>query len=428
MTKRTKESAGPRTRTPRRTFSSEERSLQRGITDVRGFKAWGAYSGVKSKRRDLALIVSEVPAAAAAVFTQNMVVAEPVKLARKAIADGRAQAFVVNAGNANACTGDQGRQGAEAMMDAAADALGIDRDLVIIASTGIIGRKFPTDKVVKGIRNSAGKISDLRLAGSLAASAILTTDTFPKESYSRCTIGGKEVRMGGIAKGSGMIHPNMATMLGFIVCDAAIEPELLDEALREAVDESFNLITVDGDTSTNDMVGMMCNGMAGNGIIKTRGEAYRTFAAELRRHCVELARQIVSDGEGATKVIQYDVEGAPDTASARRIARTVSDSNLVKTAIFGRDPNWGRIVAAAGRAGVTYDPDKVDLYLGTSKSMQQILAGGQPLPVDRNKLKNMMRASFLYVHLDLNQGKGKATAWGSDLSYEYVRINAEYST
>ena len=423
----TKKKPAP-TRTPERTFSSEERSLQRGITDVRGFRAWGAYSGVKSKRRDLAMIFSETPAAAAAVFTQNMVVAEPIKLAREAIKDGRAQVFVINAGNANACTGEQGRRGAEAMVEATARALDIDPSLVLIASTGIIGREFPTAKVVKGIEQSAVKLSDLRLAGSLAASAILTTDTFPKESYSRCSIDRREIRMGGIAKGSGMIHPNMATMLAFIVSDAAITPELLDAALREAVDDSFNMITVDGDTSTNDMVAVMCNGAAGNREIRTRGKAWRTFRDELKSHCVELARQIVSDGEGATKLIQYDVEGAPDRDGARRIARTVSDSNLVKTAIFGRDPNWGRIVAAAGRAGVVYDADKVDLYLGTSKRLLKILESGQPLPLDRRKLKSMMRASFLYVHLDLNQGEGKATAWGSDFSYEYVRINAEYST
>jgi glutamate N-acetyltransferase/amino-acid N-acetyltransferase len=413
---------------PPRTASEDERSIQRNLTEVRGIRAWGAYSGVKSKRRDLALIYSEVPATAAAVFTRNVVVAEPIKLARRNIADGRAQVFVINAGNANACTGEQGRRGAEAVIDAAAEALDLDPSLVIIASTGIIGREFPTDKIVQGVRESAPKLSSLRLAGSLAANAILTTDTFPKESFSTFTLGGQGCIMGGIAKGSGMIHPDMATMLAFIVTDAAISAPMLDQALRESVDVSFNMITVDGDTSTNDMVGVMANGLAGNPLIDEPGPDFDLFRDELTRHCIELARQIVSDGEGATKQIQYTVEGAPDDEAARRIARTVSDSNLVKTAFFGRDPNWGRILAAAGRAGVDFDPDLVDLHLGTSKQLHQIIADGQPLDVDRGKLKRMMRASFLYVLIELNAGAGTATAWGADFSYEYVRINAEYST
>ncbi|MBD3221616.1 bifunctional glutamate N-acetyltransferase/amino-acid acetyltransferase ArgJ [bacterium] len=402
--------------------------MQRNLCSVRGIKAWGAYSGVKSKRRDIAIILSEVPASAAAVFTRNVVVAEPIKIARRNIADGQAQAFVVNAGNANACTGEQGRQGAEAMVAAAAAALEIDPSLVIIASTGIIGRAFPTENVCKGIAACAARLSDMRLAGSLAANAILTTDTFPKESFSTFEVGGTACRMGGIAKGSGMIHPDMATMLAYVVTDVAITSELLDEALREAVDESFNMITVDGDTSTNDMAGVMANGLAGNPPIDRKGPDYDRFRDELKKHCVELAQQIVADGEGATKQIQYTVEGAASDAEARRIARTVSDSSLVKTAFFGRDPNWGRILGAAGRAGVDFDPERVDLFLGTSKQLHQIVAGGQPTAVERRKLKNMMRASFLYVVLNLNAGDGKATAWGADLSYEYVRINAEYST
>lgn len=414
--------------TPERTASGDERSIQRNLTEVTGFRAWGAYAGIKSKRRDLALIYSEVPASAAAVFTLNEVVAEPVKIARRHIADGRAQVFVINAGNANACTGDQGRRGAEAMVQAAAEALGIDPSLVIIASTGIIGEPFPTEKVVRGIHACVPKLSSMRLAGSLAANAILTTDTFPKESFSTFRSQDVPCLMGGIAKGSGMIHPNMATMLGFIVTDAAITPPLLDQALHEAVDDSFNMITVDGDTSTNDMVAVMANGMSGAPEIDAPGPAYDAFRDELQKHCVELARQIVADGEGATKQIQYTVEGAPDKQAARRVARTISDSSLVKTAFFGRDPNWGRILAAAGRAGVPFDQDRVDLHLGSSQQMIQLVNGGQPIAVDRKRLKNMMRASFLYVVLDLKAGPASAVAWGSDLSYDYVRINAEYST
>ncbi len=415
-------------KTPPRLASDDERSMQRNLCEVRGIRAWGAYTGVKNKRRDLAIIHSEVPAAAAAVFTRNVVVAEPVKLARRHIADGRAQAFVINAGNANACTGEQGRQGAEAMIATAAAALELDPSLVIIASTGIIGRTFPTEKVCQGIRECATRLSGMRLAGSLAANAILTTDTFPKESYSTFELDGVECRMGGIAKGSGMIHPDMATMLAYVVTDAAITPEMLDRALHEAVADSFNMITVDGDTSTNDMAAVMANGLAENPRIDGPGPRYDRFRDELKKHCIELAQQIVADGEGATKQIQYTVEGAPSDEDARRVARTVSDSNLVKTAFFGRDPNWGRIVGAAGRAGVDFVPEKVDLYLGSSRQLHQILAAGQPVAVERRKLKSMMRASFLYVVLNLHAGDGKATAWGTDLSYEYVRINAEYST
>jgi len=413
---------------PPRTASGDEHSMHRNLTDVRGIRAWGAYTGIKNKRRDLALIYSKLPAAAAAVFTRNVVVAEPVKVSRRHIADGRAQVFVINAGNANACTGEEGRRGAEAMAAAAAEALVIDPSLVIVASTGIIGQRFPTEKVVRGIWNSVPKLSDLRLAGSLAANAILTTDTFPKESFSSFNLGGVECRMGGLAKGSGMIHPDMGTMLAFLVTDAAVSQPLLDAALRDAVDDSFNMITVDGDTSTNDMVAVMANGLAENPNIVREGVDYDCFRAELKKHCIELARQIVADGEGATKQIQYTVEGAPGTDAARRIARTISNSNLVKTAFFGRDPNWGRIVAAAGRAGVDYDPDRVDLFIGTSKQMLQLLKGGQPVNFERRRIKQMMRANFLYVLLDLHQGEGKANAWGADFSYEYVRINAEYST
>ncbi|MCB2198814.1 bifunctional glutamate N-acetyltransferase/amino-acid acetyltransferase ArgJ [bacterium] len=402
--------------------------MRETITDVRGFLAWGAYTGIKSKRRDLALIYSEVPASAAAVFTQNMVVAEPVKISRKHIKQGRAQLFVINAGNANACTGEQGRLGAQEMVDTAAKTFDLDPKHIIIASTGVIGRKFPTEKVVKGIIKNASKLTSDPIAGTLAANAILTTDTFAKESYSRAKIGKHEIRMAGIAKGSGMIHPNMATMLGFIVTDAAITPPLLDEALRECVNESFNMITVDGDTSTNDMVAVMANGQSGMPEIKTKGKAYKAFREELMEHCVVLASQIVSDGEGSTRLIQYDVEGAPNKVAARQIARTISDSNLVKTAFFGRDPNWGRIVAAAGRAGVSYNPDKTDLFISTEKRTVQLLENGQPVKWNARTLKSMMRAIHLFVRINLKSGKGRATAWGSDLSYEYVRINAEYTT
>jgi glutamate N-acetyltransferase/amino-acid N-acetyltransferase len=361
------------------------------------------------------------------VFTQNVVVAEPVKLSRRHIKDGKAQAFVVNSGNANACTGKDGADGANAMAEAAAEALGIDKKLVIVSSTGLIGEPFPTKKVVQGIHDNVIKLTRRGVASTLCANAILTTDTFAKEAGEQFEIEGTKVGISGIAKGSGMIHPNMATMLAFIVSDVKITKGLLNEALKESVARTFNMITVDGDTSTNDMVAIMCSGKADHPMIRRKDQAYQSFRRALDQICEQLARLIVSDGEGATKFVEYVVEGARDDDAARKIARTVSDSTLVKTAIFGHDPNWGRIMGAAGRAGVDFDPDKVDLSITAGETLK-ILEGGQPVKVRRSTLAKRMKESFLKVTIGLNEGSGRAVSWGTDLSYEYVRINAEYTT
>lgn len=399
------------------------------ITHVRGFKCWGAHMGIKSKRRDIALIFSEVPASAAAVFTQNIVCAEPVKLSREHIKSGKAQAIICNSGNANACTGEEGWKGAVAMAEKAANLLDIPKEYVQVASTGLIGEPFPTDNVLKGIKECVGKLSDREMAGSLAANAILTTDTYAKEGFTSFEIDGIEINMAGIAKGSGMIHPNMGTMLGFICCDIAITADLLDEALRTAVDKTFNMITVDGDTSTNDMVAVMCNGMAENDEITEKDERYEKFLSNLEQLCRHLAKLIISDGEGSTKLVEYRVTNAKTEADARQVVRTVSNSNLVKTAVFGGDPNWGRILAAAGRAGVDFDPEKVDLYIGSNPTKAvQVLKKGQPAEKGRSELKEEMQESTITIILDLNAGTGEAVGWGSDFSYEYVRINAEYTT
>ena len=399
------------------------------ITHVRGFTCWGAHMGIKSKRRDIALIYSEVPASAAAVFTRNVVCAEPIKLSRAHIKDGLAQAFVINSGNANACTGEEGWKGAVAMAETTAEELKIEKEKVIVASTGLIGEPFPTEKVLKGIKECVNKLSSREMAGSLTANAILTTDTFAKEGFTSFTVDGIQINMGGIAKGSGMIHPNMGTMLAFIVCDIAIKPKLLDEALRKAVDKSFNMITVDGDTSTNDMVAVMCNGKAGNKEITEKDANYDLFLANLEKLCTHLAKLIISDGEGSTKLVEYRTKGAKTEEDARQIVRTVSNSNLVKTAIFGSDPNWGRIIAAAGRSGVNFDPDNVDLWIGTDlNKMIPVLEKGQPVADVREKLKKTMTSSTIIILIDINQGENEAVGWGSDFSYEYVRINAEYTT
>ncbi|MBN1446350.1 MAG: bifunctional glutamate N-acetyltransferase/amino-acid acetyltransferase ArgJ [Bacteroidetes bacterium] len=403
--------------------------MLRNLTNVRGIQCWGAHIGIKSMRRDLAIIYSEVPAAAAATFTQNAVVAEPVKISRRNISDGRAQVIVCNAGNANACTGKQGREGAEAMVAAAAETLHIDPELVLVASTGLIGEPFPTEDVVQGIRDNMEKLSGDSKAGSLAANAILTTDTFAKEGFVEFEMDGAMINLAGIAKGSGMIHPNMATMLSFIVTDIAIDPPVLDLAVHDAVDETFNMITVDGDTSTNDMVAVLANGLAGNDpIVSVDDSRYPKFYEHLRELMAHLAKLIVSDGEGCSKYIEYRVSGARDKSAARRMVRTISSSILVKTAMFGRDPNWGRIVSAAGNAGVPFDHSKVDLALGSEEVLVSVLEDGRPAEFDRNNVKRLLRESHIRVHLELHDGEAEAVGWGTDLTTDYVIFNSVYTT
>jgi len=399
------------------------------LTNVRGIKCWGAHTGVKSMRRDLAIIYSEVPASAAAVFTQNQVVAEPIKVSQKNIADGRAQVIVCNAGNANACTGRQGLEGAEAMVRATAESLGISESLVLVASTGLIGEPFPTENVVTGIRENIQKLSNDPKAGSFAANAILTTDTFAKEGFQELELNGKTAYLSGIAKGSGMIHPNMATMLAFIVTDVAIEPDLLRKALRSGTDRSFNMITVDGDTSTNDMVAVLANGLAENDRIDSESHPlFAPFAQALEDMMIHLAKLIVSDGEGSSKFVEYQVSGAATEEKARKLVRSISSSALVKTAMFGRDPNWGRILCAGGNAGVPFDYEKVDLHLGVEDDLVCLLKQGLPQEFDRKHMKKLLRESHLKVLLEMNEGDGEAVGWGSDLTTDYVLFNSVYTT
>ena len=401
----------------------------KNITNVKGIKCWGAHSGVKSLRRDLALIYSVVPANAAAVFTRNKVVAEPIKISRENIKGGIVQAIVINAGNANACTGKDGYAGAEAMVKATAKHLEIDEKHVLVASTGIIGKPFPTEDIVAGIEKIAPKLSNQSSAGSFAANAILTTDTYPKEGFLEFELHGREVNMGGIAKGSGMIHPNMGTMLAFIVTDAAIESALLQRTLKYCVDRTFNMITVDGDTSTNDMVAVIANGKAENDMLTSEeDEGYEDFRSNLLEMMEHLSKLIISDGEGSSKFVEYKIVNAADEELGRRLARSISSSNLVKTAMFGRDPNWGRIICAAGNAGVPFDYEKVDLYLGNEETMIQVLEKGAPLDYDVNYMKKLLRESHISVKMDLLEGDAEATAWGTDLTTDYVLFNSVYST
>ena len=403
--------------------------MNKNITDVKGFTCWGAHTGIKSMKRDLAIIYSEVPCVAAATYTLNKVVAEPLKLTKKHLKNGRAQVLICNAGNANACTGKQGMRGAVAMAKTASSMLGIPQEDVIIASTGLIGEPFPTEDIIGGIRENIPKLTSRGEAGSFVANAILTTDTFAKEGFVNLTLDKKDVSMAGISKGSGMIHPNMGTMLAFIVSDVNINAALLDRTVKECVNNSFNLITIDGDTSTNDMVAVMCNGLAGNDEIDSESHpSYAPFKEKLMELMLHLAKLIVSDGEGASKFIQYTVKNAKNEKVARKIIRAVSSSILVKTAMFGRDPNWGRIVCACGNAGVHFNYKKTDLYIGDMNNQVQVLEKGQPQPYDRNFIKKLLREAHIHVILDLNSGKEQVVGFGSDMTTDYVLFNSVYTT
>jgi len=394
-----------------------------GVTAAAGFMAGAAMAAIKkADKRDVTVIYSTVPASAAGVFTLNKVKAAPVLLSIGRLASGKAQAVVVNSGNANACNGEQGMKDALAMAAEAAAVLNIPEEMVLVASTGVIGKKMPMDKVLPGVREAAGVVSPA--GGSLAAQAIMTTDTYPKETQVRLQLGGKTVTIGGMAKGSGMIHPNMATLLGFITTDAAISGACLKQALRYAVERSFNMITVDGDTSTNDMVVIMANGMAGNEMIKDESEDFRSFREALAQVCDKLAIDIARDGEGATKLIEVEVRNAGTEGDARLAARAVAGSSLVKAAIFGNDANWGRVICAAGYSGADFDPARVDIFLGDV----QVAKDGGSLEFSEELALEALKGGTVKIMLDFKSGPFAATAWGCDLSYDYVKINADYRT
>ncbi|EIM75949.1 arginine biosynthesis bifunctional protein ArgJ [Nitritalea halalkaliphila LW7] len=315
------------------------------------------------------------------------------------------------------------------MVNVTAELLKVPKEEVIVASTGLIGEPFPTDDVVNGIRENVHKLSKDTKAGSFVANAILTTDTFAKEDYSEFTLDDKTVTMGGVAKGSGMIHPNMATMLAFVATDAAIEGAVLQEAVRYCVDRTFNMITVDGDTSTNDMVAVLANGQAENEpITSLEDPRYLLFREQLLQMLTNLAKLIVSDGEGASKFVEYRVSKARSEENARKLIRSISDSTLVKTAMFGRDPNWGRIIAACGNAGIHFNYKKVNLAIGDKEHMVQVLEKGQPVAFDKNYVKKLLRESNIIVSLELNTGKEEAVGWGTDLTTDYVMFNSVYTT
>ncbi|HAA37299.1 MAG TPA: ornithine acetyltransferase [Firmicutes bacterium] len=397
------------------------RKVEGGVTAAKSFLAAGVAAGLKkNEKKDMALIYSQLPAAAAGMFTKNRFQAAPVLVSREHLADGRAQAIIVNSGNANACTGEAGIKDARRMAELTGELLQLQPQDVLVASTGVIGQYLPMVKVESGIRAA---VEQLQADGGLqAAEAIMTTDTTVKSAAYQVEIGGQTVTVGGIAKGSGMIHPNMATMLAFITTDCAIAPPLLQQALKQTVDRSYNLITVDGDTSTNDMVVVLANGAAGNQLISEENDDYRRFLLALQRVNTELSQKIVRDGEGATKFLEVTVQHAATVEDARILARGILTSNLVKTAFFGEDANWGRIVMAMGQTEVEFYPERVDIFLGDL----QVTQNGQGLPLAEERAKAILARQDIQITVDLHMGEAEATAWGADLSYDYVKINASY--
>ena len=394
-----------------------------GVTFAKGFKAAGIVAGLKkSGNKDLALIYTETPAAVAGTFTQNKVAAAPVHVSKLTVKNGTAHAVISNAGCANACTGDEGLKNAHNMGEVTAKTLGCKPEEVIVGSTGVIGVQLPMDTITAGIPKVAAELSP---TGSVDASAaILTTDTKSKTATATFTVGGKEVHIGGIAKGSGMIRPNMATMLCYITTDLAITPALLQKALSAAVNLSFNMISVDGDMSTNDMCIVLANGLAGNDIIDTENEDFETVKEVLKNITIELAKQIAADGEGAGKFITINIHNAVDFNDAKTVGMAVANSPLVKTAFFGEDPNWGRIICAVGYSGANMVPEKTTLSIGGIP----IFTKGMGTDYNEAALRAIMAEHDIVVDIDLNQGTESATVWTCDLTYGYVKINGEYHT
>lgn len=394
-----------------------------GVTSPKGFYAGATYAGIKKKGNnvlDLGVLYSQASCATAALFTKNRIKAAPVVFSQQRLQSGRAVAVVVNSGCANAFTGEQGLADTAEMARLAAENIGVSPEQVVVASTGVIGQRLPMELIKAGM----GRITASENGGGELARAIMTTDTVPKELAVAVSVGDMEFAIGGVAKGSGMIHPDLATLLCFLTTDAAVDMGFLKYALRQAAALSFNMVSIDGDTSPNDMMLMMANGLAGNKPILAGSEQADVFQQALDLVCISLAKEIARDGEGATKLIAVTVAGASGAAEARLAARTVVSSPLVKAAIHGGDPNWGRIVAAAGRSGVEVEESKIDLYIGDIC----VVKGGCPLSFDKEEMVKVLGDSEVPINLLLNMGTATATAWGCDLSEEYVTINSKYTT
>ncbi len=398
------------------------------VTAPKGFEAAAAAAQIKYKdRNDMALIYSVVPAIAAGTFTTNVVKAAPVKWDQDIVYNQPyAQAVIVNSGIANACTGMEGYGYCKDTADKAAEVLGVDPKSVLVASTGVIGKQLPIDRLCKGIELLAAAKSDSLEAGDAAAHAIMTTDTLSKQVAVTVEIGGQMVTIGGMCKGSGMIHPNMCTMLGFVTTDVAITKELLQKALSDSIEDTYNMVSVDGDTSTNDTVLLLANGMAGNPIIDKEDENYKIFKDALDYVNTVLAKKIAGDGEGATALFEVKIVGAKSKEQAVTLAKSVVMSSLVKAAIYGHDANWGRILCAMGYSGAQFDPEKVDLFFESAAGKIQIIENGVAVDYSEEEATKILSECEVTAIADVKMGEATATAWGCDLTYDYVKINADY--
>ena len=399
-----------------------------GVTAPKGFKAASAAAEIKYKNRtDMAMIYSEKPCTHAGVFTSNIVKAAPVRWDKAVVTDSPyAQAVVVNSGIANACTGNEGYEYCNQSAKCVADCLGIDKSSVLVASTGVIGMQLPMDRIANGIKVLSESLEGTIEAGTRAAEAIMTTDTVSKQVAVKFAIGGKEVTVGGMCKGSGMIHPNMCTMLGFVTTDLAISKELLQKALSENVVDTFNMVSVDGDTSTNDTLIVLANGMAGNEMITEENEAYAQFKEALNYVNTTLAKKMAADGEGATALFETKVIHAKSKEDARTLSKSVICSSLTKAAIYGHDANWGRILCAMGYSGAEFNPENVELFFESKAGKIQIYKDGVATAYSEEKATKILSEPEVTVLIDMKDGEFEATAWGCDLTYDYVKINADY--
>ncbi|MEM1485232.1 bifunctional glutamate N-acetyltransferase/amino-acid acetyltransferase ArgJ [Oscillospiraceae bacterium PP1C4] len=401
--------------------------IEGGVCAAQGFLAGGVHCGIRKNRtkKDLALIYSEKPCAAASVYTQNKVKGAPIAVTKQHLENGIARAILCNSGNANTCNAD-GEFIAHAMCESVANALHINENDVVIASTGVIGQPLPLEPITGAMGALAASLS--REGSADAAEAIMTTDLKLKQVAVRFELGGKTCVIGGIAKGSGMIHPNMATMLCFITSDAAISPAMIAKACKSVADETFNMISVDGDTSTNDMLTVMANGMAGNPLIQTHDDGYYKFEQALTLVCRKLAKGMAADGEGATKLLECTVTGAPDKTTAKKVAKSVICSSLFKAAMFGADANWGRVLCAIGYTDAEFDIDRVGVSFSSQAGSIRVCENGAGIAFSEEKAKEILLKDEIHIEVDMGQGGCEATAWGCDLTYDYVKINGDYRT
>ena len=401
--------------------------LEGGVCAAKGFQAAGVHCGIRKNRskKDLALIYSQTECAVACTYTQNKVFGAPITVTRKHVANGKAKAIICNSGNANTCNAN-GVEIAEKTCALTAEALGISAEDVVVASTGVIGQPLSIDPIAAGLPVLASQLS---VQGSTdACEGIMTTDTYPKECAYAFSLEGVECHIGAIAKGSGMIHPNMATMLAFVTTDVAIAPALLQKAVSEVVDDTFNMVSVDGDTSTNDMLSVLANGLAGNPVITEETPAYQDFKQALFAVCENVSKKLAGDGEGATKLLECTVRHAPDKTTAKKIAKSVICSSLFKAAMFGADANWGRILCAIGYTDAAFDISKIAVDLSSKAGCIHVCENGAGVPFSEETAKIVLSKEEIHVDIDMNDGSAYATAWGCDLTYDYVKINGDYRT